>query len=131
MYFLTKILRNGNKFCVTAIILDVYLAVPCQQVNLGSVTRVSCEQGTRAATVAAATATCTEQDEVPEVSAEHYKLTQLKQIGETNDEAADDRRIMTRIRYQNLYFEYFNGEAHEMIQARENGLYPPCGGKPE
>ena len=48
-------------------------------------------------------------------------------MGETNDEAAENRRI----RYQNLYFENFNGEAHEMIPARENGLYPPCGGIPE
>ena len=69
---------------------------------------VSCEQGAAAATVAA----------------EHDKLTQLQEMGETNDEAAENRRI----RYQNLYFEYFNGEAHEMIPARENGLYPPCGG---
>ena len=59
---------------------------------------VSCEQGAAAATVAA----------------EHDKLTQLKEMGETNDEAAENRRI----RYQNLYFEYFNGEAHEMIPAR-------------
>ena len=60
--------------------------------------------------MAAATATRTEQDEVLEISAEHDKLTELKEMVETNDEAAENRRI----RYQNLYFEYFNGEAHEM-----------------
>ena len=58
-----------------------------------------------AATVAAATATCTEL----EVSAERDNMTQLKGMGESNDESAEDRRI----RYQNLYFEYFDGDAHE------------------
>ena len=89
---------------------------------------VSCEPDAAAATVAAATvaaatATCTEL----EVSAERDNMTQLKGMGESNDESAEDRRI----RYQNLYFEYFDGDALEMYQAREMGLYPPCGGKRE
>ena len=89
---------------------------------------VSCEPDAAAATVAAATvaaatATCTEL----EVSAERDNITQLKEMGESNDESAEDRRI----RYQNLYFEYFDGDAHEMIETREKGLYPPCGDKRE